>query len=147
MVTIAGRVRMQHGDQVGVVTMSSQVPSLLSLIPRSFLFPRSSLLSLDLSYNRLADLPAVIKVIAELKQLCNLSLKGNPLTVRLYWKMVKYCLFPSHSEGQYLSTTFPIGPLFSPHSPFFPPPFSFLTTPASFLPPFSPPPSSLPQTK
>ncbi|KAL5477502.1 hypothetical protein EMCRGX_G024312 [Ephydatia muelleri] len=47
----------------------------------SFLFPRSSLLSLDLSYNRLADLPAVIKVIAELKQLCNLSLKGNPLTL------------------------------------------------------------------
>eukprot|EP00731_Ephydatia_muelleri_P022920 Em0015g503a len=52
-----------------------------NMVIRSFLFPRSSLLSLDLSYNRLADLPAVIKVIAELKQLCNLSLKGNPLTL------------------------------------------------------------------
>lgn len=41
----------------------------------------SSLLSLDLSYNRLVGLPAAIKVIVELEQLRNLSLKGNPLTL------------------------------------------------------------------
>ena len=43
---------------------------------------RPNLLSLDLSYNNLVNLPNVMTTLALLPKLRNLVLQGNPLTVR-----------------------------------------------------------------